>query len=180
MRLRKDAQAPRRQPRPPRNSVPHVSVTRRDRHKETYKPEMNPPRQITAPTPRERTIGDLDPRRNRNATSRKPSCLAHRRQTAGVSEHKTPRGNRKDRRDRTQDIPREPHARHKTSIPPQENPTAAQNIPRAHNPLCRSYNRRDATPRRPAIHDPMKRNNAASRQRGEALSIGTGSAQSKT
>ena len=127
---------------------------------------MNPPRQITAPTPRERTIGDHDPRRNRNATSRKPSCLAHRRQTAGVSEHKTPRGNRKDRRDRTQDIPREPHARHKTSIPPQENPTAAQNIPRAHNPLCRSYNRRDATPRRPAIHDPMKQNNAASRQRG--------------
>ena len=108
----------------------------------------------------------ISTRRNRNATSRKPSCLAHRRQTAGVSEHKTPRGNRKDRRDRTQDIPREPHARHKTSIPPQENPTAAQNIPRAHNPLCRSYNRRDATPRRPAIHDPMKQNNAASRQRG--------------
>ncbi len=56
---------------------------------------MNPPRQITAPTPRERATGDLDPRRNRNATSRKPSCLAHRRQTAGVNRGQTPRQNRK-------------------------------------------------------------------------------------
>ena len=87
---------------------------------------------------RERATGDPDPRRNRNATSRKPSCLALTRQTAGVIEHKTPRENR----------------------------IAPQNSPRAHNPLCRSYNRRDATPRRPAIHDPMKQNNAASRQRG--------------
>ena len=38
---------------------------------------------------RERATGDPDPRRNRNATSRKPSCLALTRQTAGVIEHKT-------------------------------------------------------------------------------------------
>ena len=89
-------------------------------------------------TIRERASSDLDPRRNRNETYRKPSCLALMRQTAGVIKRKTFRENR----------------------------IAPQNSPRAHNPLCRSYNRRDATPRRPAIHDPMKQNNAASRQRG--------------
>ena len=62
---------------------------RRDRHKETHKPEINPLTPITAPTIRERATGDPDPRRNRNATSRKPSCLALTRQTAGVIEHKT-------------------------------------------------------------------------------------------
>ncbi|MDY2871633.1 MAG: hypothetical protein SOT57_03735, partial [Eubacteriales bacterium] len=46
-------------------SVPRVPRVlwqpRRDRHKETAKPEVNPQRQITAPTSRERTNGDLDP-----------------------------------------------------------------------------------------------------------------------
>ena len=59
------------------DSVPRVPfVLRRDRHKETHKPEVNPQSPITAPTIRERTNGDHDPRRNRNGTSRKPSCLA--------------------------------------------------------------------------------------------------------
>ena len=51
-------------------------VLRRDRHKETHKPEVNPRNPITAPLIRERTTGDPDPRRNRNVTSRKPFCLA--------------------------------------------------------------------------------------------------------
>ena len=55
---------------------PRSFVFRRDRHKETLKPKLNQPSSITAPTIRERTTGDLDPRRNRNATFRKPSCLA--------------------------------------------------------------------------------------------------------
>ena len=42
----------------------------------------------------ERTNGDPDPRRNRNETYRKPSCLALTRQTAGVIERKTFRENR--------------------------------------------------------------------------------------
>ena len=71
------------------------SVLRRDRRQKARKPEVNPPSSITTPTIRERTIGDHDPRRNRNATSRKPSCLAHRRQTAGVNRGQTPRQNRK-------------------------------------------------------------------------------------
>ena len=59
------------------NSVSRVpSSLRRDRHKETYKPEVNRQSSITISTIRERATGDLDPRRNRNATSRKPSCLA--------------------------------------------------------------------------------------------------------
>ena len=43
---------------------------------------------------RERTTGDPDPRRNGNATYRKPSCLALTRQTAGVIKRKTFRENR--------------------------------------------------------------------------------------
>ena len=84
----------------------------------TRKPEVNQPSRITAPAIRERAIGDLDPRRNRNATSRKPSCLAHRRQTAGVIEHRTFRQERMTDMSRTQDISRgthdryEPNARH--------------------------------------------------------------------
>ena len=73
-------------------SVPRVPfVLRRDRHKETRKPEVNQEIRITVSTIRERTTGDHDPRRNRNETYRKPFCLAHRRQTAGVIEHKTSR-----------------------------------------------------------------------------------------
>ena len=101
-------------------------------------PSPASPRAPVGIAARKRTNDDHDPRRNRNATYRKPSCLALTRQTAGVIECRTFRENR----------------------------IAPQNSPRAHNPLCRSYNRRDATPRRPAIHDPMKQNNAASRQRG--------------
>ena len=44
--------------------------------KKTRKPEVNQESRITAPTIRERANGDHDPRRNRNETSRKPSCLA--------------------------------------------------------------------------------------------------------
>ena len=74
MRSRKSAPTPRRRLRSPRSPVPFV--LRRDRHKETHKPKLNQPSSITAPTIRERTTGDLDPRRNRNATYRKPFCLA--------------------------------------------------------------------------------------------------------
>ena len=76
---RKNALPPRRRlrsPFPPFSAFPRPFVLRRDRHKETYTPEVNQPSSITAPTIRERTNGDLDPRRNRNATSRKPFCLA--------------------------------------------------------------------------------------------------------
>ena len=57
-------------------AFPRPFVLRRDRHKETRKPEVNQQSRITAPTIRERATGDHDPRRNRNGTSRKPSCLA--------------------------------------------------------------------------------------------------------
>ena len=42
----------------------------------TRKPEVNQEIRITAPAIRERATGDPDPRRNRNGTYRKPSCLA--------------------------------------------------------------------------------------------------------
>ena len=63
------------------------------------------------------------------------------------------------------------HARDGTS---RRDKTAPQNSPRAHNPLCRSYNRPNATFRRPAIHDhiitderpaAIARTNAASENR---------------
>ena len=63
-------------PPTPFSAFPRPFVLRRDRHKETYTPEVNPQSPITAPTIRERTNGDHDPRRNRNGTSRKPFCLA--------------------------------------------------------------------------------------------------------
>ena len=85
-------------------------------------PSPASPRAPVGIAARKRTNDDHDPRRNRNATYRKPSCLALTRQTAGVIEHKTPRENRKGRRDRVQDIPREPHR-------PAEQP------PRAQSPL---------------------------------------------
>ena len=72
---RKNAPTPRRRLRSP---FPRPFVLRRDRHKETHKPEVNPPCPITASPIRERTTGDLDPRRNRNVTSRKPFCLTQR------------------------------------------------------------------------------------------------------
>ena len=76
---RKNALPPRRRlrsPFPPFSAFPRPFVLRWDRHKETYTPEVNPQSPITAPTIRERATGDHDPRRNRNGTSRKPSCLA--------------------------------------------------------------------------------------------------------
>ena len=51
-------------------------VPRRDRRQKTCNLEVNQQSRITAPTIREHTTGDLDPRRNRNSTSRKPFCLA--------------------------------------------------------------------------------------------------------
>ena len=91
---------------------PRPFVLRRDRHKGTRKPEVNQESRITAPTIRERATDDHDPRRNRNGTYRKPSCLAHRRQTAGVIERKTFRQERMTGAERTQDIWIEAHARH--------------------------------------------------------------------
>ena len=70
---RKNAPTPRRRLRSP---LPRPFVFHRDRHKETRKPEVNPPRPITASPIRERANGDPDLRRNRNVTSRKPFCLA--------------------------------------------------------------------------------------------------------
>ena len=58
---------------PPRSLVSFV--LRRDRHMKTRNLEVNQQSRITAPTIRERTNGDHDPRRNRNGTYRKPSCL---------------------------------------------------------------------------------------------------------
>ena len=58
-------------------------VPRRDRHKETHKPEVNPISTITS-VPFENVLRRSRPARNRNAACRKPSCLARMRQTAGV------------------------------------------------------------------------------------------------
>ena len=60
----------------------------------------------------------ISTRRNRNARYRKPFCLAHRRQTAGVIERRTFQQERAPGANRTQDIPtgtrdgREPNAGH--------------------------------------------------------------------
>ena len=89
-------------PPTPFSAFPRLFVPCRDRHKETHKPEVNQPSPITAPTIRERATGDHDPRRNRNGTYRKPSCLALMRQTAGVIERKTFRENRITGVNRTQ------------------------------------------------------------------------------
>ena len=59
------------------------SSPRRDRHKETHKPEVNPISTITS-VPFENVLRRSRPARNRNAACRKPSCLARMRQTAGV------------------------------------------------------------------------------------------------
>ena len=76
-------------PPTPFSAFPRLFVPCRDRHQKTRTPEVNQKSPITAPTIRERATGDHDPRRNRNGTYRKPSCLALMRQTAGVIEHKT-------------------------------------------------------------------------------------------
>ena len=52
---------------------------------------------------------------------------------------------------------------------PQQERRAPPPAPRAHNPLCRSCNRPNATFRRPAIHEPIKRKNASPRQRGRRI-----------
>ena len=98
-------------------------VLRRDCHKKTHKPKLNQLSAITAPTIRERTTGDLDPRRNRNVSFRKPSCLAR----ASNSRHA-------------------PNAKHREKAAPPRRPA-----PRAQRP-CRSCNRQAQPPRRPAIH----------------------------
>ena len=81
-------------PPTPFSAFPRLFVPCRDRHQKTRTPEVNQKSPITAPTIRERATGDHDPRRNRNGTYRKPSCLALMRQTAGVIEHKTLRQER--------------------------------------------------------------------------------------
>ena len=70
-------------PRSPSGSPPENAQTRSE-----------PAKSDNRTSTRERTNGDLDPRRNRNETYRKPSCLALMRQTAGVIERKTFRENR--------------------------------------------------------------------------------------
>ena len=75
-----------RSPRPfvsPSGSPPENAQTRSE-----------PAKSDNRTSTRERTNGDLDPRRNGNETYRKPFCLALRRQTAGVIERKTFRENR--------------------------------------------------------------------------------------
>ena len=151
---------------------------RRDHHKETRNPEANPLTPIAAPTIRERATGDPDPRRNRNATFRKPSCLALTRQTAGVIEHKTSQqkrmmgvtpnarpSNRNSGRKRSNQLTKactllKQNANRRSKPHPRP---AAQ--PRAHKRLCRSYNRPNATFRRHTIHDHIRRNIAPPRQR---------------
>ncbi len=70
-------------PRSPSGSPPENAQTRSE-----------PAKSDNRTSTRERTTGDPDPRRNRNETYRKPSCLALTRQTAGVIERKTFRENR--------------------------------------------------------------------------------------
>ncbi|MDY2871124.1 MAG: hypothetical protein SOT57_01135, partial [Eubacteriales bacterium] len=55
----------------PPTPFPRPFVLRRDRRKETLKPEVNQESRITISTIRERATGDPDLRRNRNATFRK-------------------------------------------------------------------------------------------------------------
>ena len=84
---------PRRQLRSP-FSVPRVLwQPRRDRHKETAKPEVNPQRQITAPTSQELMNGDLDPAEQERKIPQ-AVLFGARRQTAGVIERKTPQEER--------------------------------------------------------------------------------------
>ena len=52
---------------------------------------------------------------------------------------------------------------------PQEKRNAAQDSPRAHKRLCRSYNRPNATLRRRTIHYPVMQSNTAPRQRGRGI-----------
>ena len=99
-------------------------VLRRDCHKKTHKPKLNQLSAITAPTIRERTTGDLDPRRNRNVSFRKPSCLAR-----ASNSRRDPNAKRRERAARQACPERKA---------PRESRTAPPPSPRAHNPLCRS------------------------------------------
>ena len=70
-------------PRSPSGSPPENAQSRNEQTKSDNRTTI-----------RERASGDPDPRRNRNETYRKPSCLALTRQTAGVIKRKTFRENR--------------------------------------------------------------------------------------
>ena len=76
-------------PPTPFSAFPRPFVLRRERHKEAAKPEVDPERQITAPTSRERTHGDLDPAEQERKIPQ-AVLFGARRQTAGVIERKTP------------------------------------------------------------------------------------------
>ncbi len=76
------------------DSVPRVPRSPSGSPPENAQTRSEPAKSDNRTSTRERTNGDLDPRRNGNETYRKPSCLALRRQTAGVIERKTFRENR--------------------------------------------------------------------------------------
>ena len=78
----------------------------------------------------------------------------------GTQRRAMPRAKRRDRNARPDDAER------KT---PQEKRNAAQDSPRAHKRLCRSYNRPNATLRRRTIHYPVMQSNTAPRQRGRGI-----------
>ncbi len=84
---RVNAAAQRRTKATPSAPFPPSPVTRRDRRQKTAKPKVNPQRQITAPTPRERANGDLDPAEQERKLSQAVLFVAMR-QTAGVNRGK--------------------------------------------------------------------------------------------
>ena len=86
-------------PRSPSGSPPENAQSRNEQTKSDNRTTI-----------RERASGDPDPRRNRNETYRKPSCLALTRQTAGVIKRKT------FREERMSDVPT-PRRRLRSPVP---------------------------------------------------------------
>ena len=106
-------------------------VLRRDCHKKTHKPKLNQLSAITAPTIRERTTGDLDPRRNRNVSFRKPSCLAR----ASNSRRERTQNTRAE----TQGLPIRTHDSRKTNADARINLSGGRTEPL---PALQKYSRR--------------------------------------
>ena len=111
---RKNALPPRRRlrsPFPPFSAFPRPFVLRRDRHKETRKPEVNQQSPITT---RHLRTHEWRSRPTAEQERNIPQAVLFgaMRQTAGVIERKTFREKRMTGAERTQDIWIEPHARH--------------------------------------------------------------------
>ena len=76
MRSRKNAPTPRRRLRSSSPAFPRLFRTPSGSPPENAQTRSEPAKSDNRTSTRERTIGDPDPRRNRNVTSRKPFCLA--------------------------------------------------------------------------------------------------------